>query len=277
MTTRPPIDPTPESPEPPEPPSGDAPALWVVVPARDEETGLPATLTALAAQRDRDFALVVVDNASVDGTADVARRFASAAPFPVHVVVEPEPGAGSAADTGFRYAIGAGARLPARTDADCLPAPDRTARLRARLTTDADPVCGRSAPRRDERSGPAERRLLPMVLRITAVYGRRRRAHRESGYLTPYVLCHGHNIALTADLYVRCGGTPRIPLEEGDEDVILLNRARRHSTRVVRDERLVAHNGLRRLRAWGARRTLLWYWDRRYRPVPGDGMEVHIR
>lgn len=33
--------------------------------------------------------------------------------------------------------------------------------------------------------------------------------------------------------------------------------------------------GLRRLRAWGVRRTLLWCWDRRYRPA--DVTEVHVR
>ena len=48
--------------------------LWVVVPAWNEERGIGATMTALGAQRDRDFTLVVVDNASTAGTrAAVAR------------------------------------------------------------------------------------------------------------------------------------------------------------------------------------------------------------
>ena len=55
----------------------------------------------------------------------------------------------------------------------------------------------------------------------------------------------------------------------------LLNRAREHSDRVVRAEKMVVENSLRRLRAWGARRTLLWDWDRRYRPT--DDAEVHVR
>ena len=57
--------------------------------------------------------------------------------------------------------------------------------------------------------------------------------------------------------------------------VELLNRARRFSDRVVRDERMVVFNSLRRLRAWGPRRTLLWYWDRRWQPA--DASEVHVR
>lgn len=119
------------------------------------------------------------------------------------------------------------------------------------------------------------RLVFPAVVRLAAVYGRYRRAHRDPRYRTPYVLCHGHNIAITADLYLRCGGTARVALRTQAEDVVLLNRAREHSDRVVRVESMVVENSLRRLRAWGARRTLLWYWDRRFRPA--DESEVHVR
>jgi glycosyltransferase involved in cell wall biosynthesis len=249
--------------------------LWVVVPAFNEARSLPATLAALAAQRDTDFVLLVVDNASTDETAAIARDFAARAPFAVRVISEEQPGAGSAADTGFRHAIGHGARWLLRTDADCLPAADWTATARAELASGAELVCGRSVPRRDESPGFAQTVVLPAVVRLTALYGRYRRAHRHPRYRTPYVLCHGHNLAITGELYLRCGGTPRIGLRERDEDVELLNRARQHSDRIVRAEHLVVYNSLRRLRAWGARRTLLWYWDRRYRPAT-EG-EVHVR
>ncbi|GAA1789805.1 hypothetical protein GCM10009835_04050 [Planosporangium flavigriseum] len=249
--------------------------LWVVVPAYNEEAGIGATLDALAGQTDLDFSLVVVDNASTDGTAEVVRRFAITAPFPVTVLAETERGPGAAADTGFRYAIAHGAVLLARTDADCLPAPDWTARAKAVLAGGAELACGRSVPRRDEQPNLAERYLFPAAVRMAAWYGRFRRAHRCPEYRTPYVLCHGHNLAITADLYLRCGGASGTPLHAGSEDVELLNRARRHSDRIARDERLVVYNSLRRLRAWGPRRTLLWYWDRRYRPA--DEAAVHIR
>ncbi|MFI1566752.1 glycosyltransferase [Streptomyces sp. NPDC020490] len=252
----------------------DAP-LWVVVPAFNEEAGIGATLSALAAQTDTRFTLVVVDNASTDTTADVVRRFAARAPFPVHVVREDEPGTGAAADTGFRYAIERGAALLARTDADCLPAADWITEVRAELGRGTELACGRSVPRADERPSPAERYLLPAVIRATALYGRWRREHRHPRYRAPYVLCHGHNIAVTAALYLRCGGAPRVPLAGPPEDVVLLNRAREHSDRIARAERMVVHSSLRRLRAWGARRTLLWCWDRRYRPA--DERKVHVR
>jgi len=250
-------------------------ALWVVVPAYNEAAGIGATLAALARQTDRDFALAVVDNGSVDGTAEVVRGFAGTAPFPVTVLDEPVRGPGAAAGTGFRYAIAAGATMLARTDADCLPAPDWVATARALLCGGAELVCGRSVPRRDEAPSLAERHLFPAAVRLAGLYGRYRSAHRGPEFRTPYVLCHGHNLAITAGLYQRCGGATSTPLHAGSEDVELLNRARRHSDRIVRAENLVVYNSLRRLRAWGAWRTLLWYADRRYRPA--DEAAVHVR
>ncbi|MEU8610373.1 glycosyltransferase family A protein, partial [Actinoplanes sp. NPDC048791] len=96
-------------------------ALWVIVPAYNEAGRIGQTLAALAAQTDTDFELLVVDNGSADDTAAIARAFV--APFPVHVLIEPEKGVGCAVDTGFRHAIAAGATMLARTDADCLPRP----------------------------------------------------------------------------------------------------------------------------------------------------------
>ncbi len=249
--------------------------LWVVIPAYNEAASIGPTLAALAGQTDRDLTLVVVDNASTDTTADVVREFARTAPFPVAVIPEPERGAGTAADTGFRYAIAGGAALLLRTDADSVPAPDWVAAARAALARGIEMACGRSLPRRDEHPTPLERWLLPAVTRMLARYGRYRPTHRGRGFRAPYVLCHGHNIALTAQLYLRCGGTPREPLHAGAEDVTLLNRARSGSARVARVESMVVQTSLRRLRAWGVRRTLLWHWDRRY--VPAEESGVHVR
>ncbi|MEV6595895.1 glycosyltransferase [Actinoplanes sp. NPDC051346] len=241
--------------------------LAVVVPAFNEARLLPGALAALAAQSDRDFTLVVVDNASTDETAAIAAGFAG----DVRVVTEPLPGAGRAADTGFRYAIAGGATKLLRTDADCLPAPDWVATGRSLLRR-VELACGRSVPRLDENPTWAQRTVYPAAVRAAARVGRWQ--HRSASARTPFVLVHGHNLAITAELYERCGGTAREALEDGAEDVTLLNRAREHSGRIVRAEDLIVETSLRRLRAWGPRRTLLWHWDRRYRPA---AEAVHVR
>ncbi len=249
--------------------------LWVVVPAYQEAAGIGATLAALAAQDDLDLSLVVADNASTDATVAVVEAFAATAPFPVHVVVETERGVGCAVDAAVRFAVDHGARLIARTDADCLPRPDWVGAIRDRFARGAEVVAGASVPRRDEHPTFAERFVLPAVQRLLAVYGRYRGEHRGPEHLAPYVLTHGHSFAITAEVYERCGGAVRERLEEGSEDVTLLNRARRVTPHVVRADEVVVEHSLRRLREWGVRHTLLWYWDRRY--VPDTPEEVHVR
>jgi glycosyltransferase involved in cell wall biosynthesis len=218
---------------------------------------------------------VVADNASTDATVAVVQAFAATAPFPVHVVVEVERGVGWAVGAGVRFAVDHGAGLVARTDADALPRPDWVGAIRDRFARGAEVVCGASVPRRDEHPTAAERFVLPAVQRLLALYGRYRGEHRGPDYLAPYVLTHGHSFAITAEVYERAGGAERQRLEEGSEDVELLNRARRVTPHVVRADEVVVENSLRRLREWGVRNTLLWYWDRRY--VPATAEEVHVR
>ncbi|GLX49619.1 glycosyl transferase [Streptomyces hygroscopicus subsp. hygroscopicus] len=234
-------------------------SLWVVVPAHQEATRIGATLNALAAQRDRDFTLVVVDNASSDETAEVARDFARVAPFPVHVLSEPEKGVGCAVDTGFRYAIGHGATLLARTDADCLPHPGWTAGARDALRRGAGLACGRIEARRDEQ-GPLGRAAFRALVRVAALFGRMRPAHRRRhGYLAPYRMHAGNNMAVTAALYEAVGGMPRRP---SPTDRLFLNRVRRHTTAIVHARDMVVENSTRRLRAYGLVGTARWYLDK---------------
>lgn len=231
---------------------------WVVVPAHDEALRLPGTLAALAAQTRRDFTLLVVDNASTDGTGDVARGFAATAPFPVVVLTEPEKGVGSAVDTGFRHAIAAGADRIARTDADCLPRPGWFAAAMAALDEGAEMVCGRVVARRDEH-GPLGRAVFSGLVAVAAVFGRWRPAHRHPRYRVPYRMHAGNDMAITADLYLRCGGMPRRP---SPTDRAFLNAVREHSAAVVHRRDAVVENSTRRLRAYGVLGTAAWYLDR---------------
>ena len=94
--------------------------LWVVVPLHNEVAGIRPTLAALAAQRDRNFTLLLVDNGSTDGSADVVQHVLSTSTIlRWHLIHEQQKGTGAAADTGFRFAIESGATHIGRTDADC--------------------------------------------------------------------------------------------------------------------------------------------------------------
>jgi glycosyltransferase involved in cell wall biosynthesis len=250
--------------------AGEEEHLAVVVPAFDEAPGIPATLHALAAQHDRDFRLVVVDNASTDGTAAVVRDTAASLGLPVEIVDEPERGTGAAADTGMRHAITTGATVLARTDADCLPAPDWTARIRAAHADGLELVAGRLLPRTDEGLHVLQRSVLIGAVGIAAVFGTVRPGNRDPGYLGPYVMTPGCNMAISADLYVRAGGFPRTRIQDLHEDRALVNAVRRLTTRYGRRKDVVVFGSSRRVRAWGLVRTLAWYADHRYRPAHVD-------
>ena len=232
--------------------------LWVVVPAYDEEARLPETLAALARQHDLDFTLVVVDNGSRDRTADVAREFARTVPFVVHVLSEPEKGVGCAVDTGFRTAIAAEATHLARTDADCLPRPDWVTEVRAGFADGAELVCGHLVARRDE-NGPLARAAFRGMVVGAALFGRYRTKNRGADYLVPYQMHAGNNMAITADLYVRCGGMPRMP---SPTDRTFLNRVRRTTTRIQQRRTMVSENSMRRISAYGVVGAARWYLDR---------------
>lgn len=230
--------------------------LWVIVPAYQEAARIVGTLDALSAQTDTDFELLVVDNGSTDATADIARGYR--APFPLHVVVEQEKGVGCAVDTGFRHAIARGATLLARTDADCLPHPGWVAAARAGLTAGNEMMCGRVTARRDEH-GPAGRAFFATLVRLAALFGRLRPAHRGPEFRAPYRMHAGNNMAITAGLYDRCGGMPRRP---SPTDRTFLNRVRRTTARIGHSRAMLVENSTRRLTAYGVVGTARWYLDR---------------
>jgi len=240
-----------------------------VVPAFDEAAGIGATLDALAAQTDQDFRLVVVDNASTDGTADVVRAHPLVTSTTAEVVHEVQRGTGAAADTGMRHAIARGATHLARTDADCLPAPDWTARVRAAFA-DLDLIAGRLLPRTDEGVPAWQRGVLVGAVAAAAAFGRFRPGNRVPGALGPYVMSAGCNMAITAELYLRAGGFPRTRIQDVHEDRALVNAVRPLTARYGARRDVVVRGSSRRVRAWGLVRTLGWYADHRYRPEHVD-------
>lgn len=105
--------------------------IVVVVPCRDDAPVLAACLQALAEQTRAPDGVIVVDNASTDDTAAVARSFGA------QVAMEPRVGIWPAAAHGYDLAD---ADIIARLDADSRPHPDWLERVEQAFM--ADPALG---------------------------------------------------------------------------------------------------------------------------------------
>ncbi|TVP87398.1 MAG: glycosyltransferase [Thioalkalivibrio sp.] len=114
------------------------PEISVIVPAWNEADELPRTLPVLQralGELGRAAEIIVVDNDSTDGTADIARAHGA------HVVPEPERRIARARNAGAAAARG---RFLIFVDADTRPGPEL---LRASLSLlDSGTVCGGGAP-----------------------------------------------------------------------------------------------------------------------------------
>jgi glycosyltransferase involved in cell wall biosynthesis len=112
------------------------PGLLVIIPALNEREALPRVLRSLQEYAGNPDVLVV-DDGSTDGTADVARAHgATVAVLPFNL------GVGAALRTGFRYATMAGYDRAIQVDADGQHDARELAKLTDRLDAGADLVIG---------------------------------------------------------------------------------------------------------------------------------------
>jgi glycosyltransferase involved in cell wall biosynthesis len=95
------------------------PRLSLVIPVKDDAAPLVRCLRSIEAQRRPPDEVIVVDNGSADGSAEVARRWGA------RVLTEPAPGIGAAAATGYDAATG---DLIGRLDTDTQLGPGWTGR-----------------------------------------------------------------------------------------------------------------------------------------------------
>jgi glycosyltransferase involved in cell wall biosynthesis len=101
-------------------PNPENPFISVVIPAYNEENYIGNTLQSLLQQDFQDFEIIVVDNASQDGTAEVARKFGA------RVVYEGKRTVGAARQRGCLEAKG---EIIAMTDADTILPPNWLSRI----------------------------------------------------------------------------------------------------------------------------------------------------
>ncbi|HEU5033461.1 MAG TPA: glycosyltransferase [Mycobacteriales bacterium] len=178
----------------------------VVVATHRRAPLLPRLAAAMAAQEDAPgFEVVVVDDASADGTADVLHELAreSAAPL-VPVVRDVNGGPAAARNSGWRASR---AELVLFTDDDCVPEPGWVAAMVAALQQ-ADVVQGVTIPDPEQagRAGPFSRTIdAPApddLFRTCNVAYRREVLERIGGFDESFRVCEDTDLAWRA----RSGG-----------------------------------------------------------------------
>jgi len=201
--------------------------ISVVVPAYDEERYLPACLKALQRQSlpAENYEVVVVDNASTDATAEVARRYGA------RVISEPRKGVARARQTGFEAARG---EIMASTDADTRVPADWLARIVAHF--EADPALGAVyGPVHWPEGHPIEQWALRYpVTRVLWVSNRVGRS-----------LWWGSNFAVRREIFYAAGGFP-VDWPSGEDTDLSLRVSRLAPIRF--DPDLVVHASSRRSR-----------------------------
>lgn len=116
--------------------------VCVVLPTYNEADNLPALTAAVLALDIANLAIVIVDDASPDGTGQVADRLATLHPGRVFVLHRTsERGLGRAYVEGFRHALSIGAQYVVQMDADFSHSPADVGRLLA-AAAGADLVIG---------------------------------------------------------------------------------------------------------------------------------------
>lgn len=247
-------------------------SLTVILPAYNESKGVVPTLEALRTQEDSDFDVVFVDNNSTDDTAQVIEDYIAKHSLTRWTVIkEMEKGTGAAADTGMRYAIAQGANLIARTDTDCIPNCDWVQQIKAEFSKGTLFIAGRITPRRDEFKLPVWKyKALDVAVVVATFFGKIRKENKGAEYKGPYIMSAGCNLAITADLYLECGGFPRTKIEDLHEDRALVNNVRRVTNQYKACPNVLVYTSSRRVQEWGLWNTLMWYKDHSFRPEVVD-------
>ncbi len=114
----------------------------IVIPTFNEADNLPAITTALFALPLAELEILIVDDASPDGTGQLADQLASQYPDRFHVMHRPgKQGLGTAYVQGFTWAIQHGAQFIIQMDADFSHSPEYVPQLLA-LIPEYDVVVG---------------------------------------------------------------------------------------------------------------------------------------
>lgn len=242
--------------------------FWVVIPFYNEEKLIKYTLDALLGQSDMNFTIVCVDNNSSDNSPNIVKSYIKNHPTQtIHIIHELQKGTGAASDTGFRYAIKNGAHYIARTDADAIPCTNWVELIKKDFSNGARFVGGRLSPRKDE----PEYRWYDAIIGNLLIHGMEQSPgiffHRK-GQKYHMFMAPGLNMAIDSKLYLEVDGFPRSSIDDTDEDLEIHLKICQiiSKNQAILNKKAIVYGSIRKARAMGYFRILLWYWGRKYTP-----------
>jgi len=202
----------------------DRVGVSVIVPARNEEACLARCLESLAAQNEVAFEIIVVDDASTDRTAEIARSFAA-----VHVISAPPLPEGW---TGKNNAMAAGTKIARGkwllfTDADTVHKSGSLARAVAEAEERKVALLSYS-PEQEVRS-LFEKAVMPVIFaELAATYP----PSKVSDPVSPIAAANGQYLLISRDEYNAVGGHNKIA---GDllEDVAMARLVKSSGGRIL--------------------------------------------
>ena len=244
--------------------------LFCVIPFYNEQEYLKICLSHLAAQTDKDFTLILVNNVSTDNSVEVIKDILANSDLQKwKIITENQKGTGAASDTGFNYAISKGATHILRTDADCAVSSDWIAEAKKSVMGGDQLVLGKITYQNvDNLAKWYDPLLYNTAIIISQLYGTLHWGGRE--YKSRFKMGVGYNMLISAYLYKKSGGFLRISIETDDEDIELFNRVRRLTPNVSVNPKMKSNSSLRRIRKHGYIKTMLYYWGRKFKPANVD-------
>lgn len=229
--------------------------LWIIIPAFNEEKYIGKCLEGLSYQSDKNFRVVMVDNASTDNTTEIARQVARQFGIKLDIIKESQKGTGWACRAGFNFAIKRGAVILARTDADCIPDKNWVRELRKLFAGGYEFIGGLCKPEQEDSFGTKIRFQLMYAIIRYFIYTTRLR----KGFRSRFMISPGANLAITAKLYDEVGGFSKTSIETNNEDIDLANRVLTVTNKVLESKKTIVYTSSRRITALGLKGTFRWY------------------
>jgi GT2 family glycosyltransferase len=223
-------------------PEQTAPAIIVVVPARDEAERIGPCLASMNEQRQHPDAVLLLLNNCTDSTETIARAMAPALRFKLDIVSRDLPPGQANAGGARRCGMALAARRARKdgvlltTDADAIVPPDWVQRNLAALRQGADVVCGRAVidpleaamiPPHLHADDARESRLIALLDEIAWILD-----PDPHDPLPRHTEASGASLAVSAAAFARVGGIPAVA---SGEDRAFVEALRRIDARIRHD------------------------------------------